>query len=63
MQEIVQELQAIRSIQDKVMEVQRQSFQTELKKIQEKLQQVELKSKILEDTIKTLKAKEKAPKY
>lgn len=63
MQEVAQELQAIRSAQDEVIEAQRQSFQTELERIREKLQQVELRSKTLEDEIKTLKAKEKAPEY
>lgn len=63
MQEVAQELQAIRPAQDEVIEAQRQSFQTELERIREKPQHVELRSKTLEDEIKTLKAKEKAPEY
>ena len=62
-QEVAQELQAIRFAQDEVMEAQRQSFQTKLERMREKLQQVELKSKTLENKIKTLKANEKAPEY
>ena len=63
MQEVVQELQAMRSVQDEVIEAQKQSFQTELERIREKLQQVELRLKTLENEIKTLKAKDKAPEY
>ena len=36
-QEVAQELQAIRSTQDEVIEVQKQSFPTKLERIREKL--------------------------
>ena len=63
MQKVAQKLQAIRLTQDEVIKAQRQSFQTELERIKEKLQQVELRSKILENEIKTLKVKGNAPEY
>ncbi|MCJ1343273.1 hypothetical protein MMC31_001466 [Peltigera leucophlebia] len=48
---------------NEVIEAQKQSFQTELERIREKFQLVELRSKKLEDEIKTLKAKKRAPEY
>ena len=61
MQEVAQELQATKLAQDGVIEAQRQSFQIELERVREKLQEVELKSRSLEDEIKTLKGRDKAP--
>lgn len=59
----MQKLQAMRLAQDEVIKIQKQSFQTELKRIKEKFQQVELRSKPLENEIKTLNSKDKAPEY
>ncbi len=59
MQEVAQELHAIKLAQDEVMKAERQSFQIELKRVREKLEQVETKSKSLEDEIRPLKAKNK----
>lgn len=63
MQKVVQNWQAIKFVQNKIIKVQKSSFQNNLKKIWEKFESVELRSKTIEDKIKTLKIKEKTPKY
>lgn len=61
MQDVMRELQAMKQTKGEAMEAQRQSFQMELKKVREELQQVESRSMMLEDEIRSLKSQKQAP--
>ena len=61
MQEVARELQAIRQAHEEAIEAQRHSFQMELERVREKLQQVESRSMTLENEINSLKAQKQTP--
>lgn len=61
MQEVARELQPIRQAHEKAIEAQRHSFQMELERVKEKLQQVESRSTTLENEINSLKAQKQTP--
>lgn len=55
MQEMTRELHIIRQTHEEEMEAQRQGFQIELERVGGKLEQLELRSKVLENEVKALR--------
>ena len=60
MQEVLQELQAVRQAYEEAIETQRHDFRVELEGVNERLHQVEAQSTTFENEIKALKAQKYA---
>ncbi len=62
MEDVLHQLQVMKQTQEEAIEVQRRGIQIELEKVSEELQQVKLRSIMLEEEIKSLKTQKQTPK-